>query len=201
MKKIITYIILAFLAIFCLVYGSSKLVEQKNTIQRLETNLELLLRYNKGLELETKQYKVQDSLNAAKIQSLELSVKEFKEYRAQDLALIKDLSIRAKDLESLINTRLETTDTIAVTIHDTLQGLRTFDYKSKWTDVQGYIDDDTLQMSIQNREELKVIESIKRKRVLGFLWYSRKLESRNVDVISLNPNTEIKNVSYINITQ
>lgn len=163
--------------------------------------MEVLIESNNDLILKVHNYQIQDSLNVAQIKSLELTVKEFKTYREKDAKLIKNLKIRNKDLESLINTRLETTDTITVTIHDTLQGLRTFDYKSKWTDVQGYIGDDTLQMSIQNREELKVIESVKRKRILGFLWYSRKLESRNVDVISLNPNTEIKNVSYINITQ
>ena len=165
--------------------------------------MELLLKSNNDLIFETTQYKIQDSLNVAQIKSLELTVKEFKAYRAKDAKLIKDLKIRNKDLEALVNAKLETRDTILIAIHDTIPGIATFNYTSTWTDLSGTIDTvkDTMQVSITNREDLEIVESVTRKRFLGFLWYCKKLESRKVDVVSRNPNTTIKNVSYTKIVQ
>ena len=165
--------------------------------------MEVLLESNNDLILKARHYQVQDSLNVAQIKSLELTVKEFKAYREKDAKLIKDLKIRNQDLEALVNTKLETRDTILVAVHDTVPGIATFNYTSTWTDLSGTIDmvKDTMQVSITNREDLEIIESVTRRRFLGFLWYCKKLESRKVDVVSKNPNTTIKNVSYTKIVQ
>ena len=165
--------------------------------------MEVLLKSNNDLILEARNYQIQDSLNVAQIKSLELTVKEFKTYREKDAKLIKNLKIRNKDLETLVNTKLETRDTILVAVHDTVSGIAAFNYTSTWTDLSGTIDivKDTMQVNIINREDLEIIESVTRKRFLGFLWYCKKLESRKIDVVSHNPNTTIKNVSYTKIVQ
>ena len=202
MKKLTPYlVILVLLGIIGLLW--SHILTQKKNLDRIKENMEVLLESNNDLILKARHYQIQDSLNVAQIKSLELTVKEFKTYRAQDAKLIKDLKIRNKDLEALVNTKLETCDTILVAVHDTIPGVATFNYTSTWTDLSGTIDmiKDTMQINIANREDLEIIESVTRKRFLGFLWYRKKLESRKVDVVSHNPNTTIKNVSYTKIVQ
>ena len=202
MKKLIPYlVILVLLGIIGLLWVH--ISSQKKNLDRIKENMEVLLESNNDLLLKSAQYKIQDSLNVAQIRSLELTIKEFRAYREKDAKLIKDLKIRNKDLEALVNTKLETRDTILVAVHDTIPGVATFNYTSTWTDLSGTIDmvKDTMQVSITNREDLEIVESVTRKRFLGFLWYCKKLESRKVDVVSHNPNTTIKNVSYTKIVQ
>ena len=202
MKKLIPYlVILVLFGIIGLLWG--QFLSQKNNLNRIKENMEVLLKSNNDLILKARHYQIQDSLNVAQINSLELTVKEFKTYREKDAKLIKDLKIRNKDLEALVNAKLETRDTILVAVHDTIPGVATFNYTSTWTDLSGTIDTakDTMQVSITNREDLEIVESVTRKRFLGFLWYCKKLESRKVDVVSRNPNTTIKNVSYTKIVQ
>lgn len=202
MKKLIPYLgTIVLFGIIGLLW--SQFLSQKNNLNRIKENMEVLLKSNNDLILKARHYQIQDSLNVAQIKSLELTVKEFKAYREKDAKLIKSLKIRNKDLEALVNTKLETRDTILVAVHDTVSGIATFNYTSTWTDLSGTIDiiKDTMQVNITNREDLEIIESVTRKRFLGFLWYCKKLESRKVDVVSHNPNTTIKNVSYTKIVQ
>lgn len=202
MKKLTPYlVILVLLGIIGLLWNHISV--QKKNLDRIKENMEVLLESNNDLILKARHYQVQDSLNVAQIKSLELTVKEFRTYRVQDAKLIKDLKIRNKDLEALVNTKLETRDTILVAVHDTIPGVATFNYTSTWADLSGTIDmiKDTMQINITNREDLEIIESVTRKRFLGFLWYCKKLKSRKVDVVSHNPNTTIKNVSYTKIVQ
>lgn len=202
MKKLIPYfVILVLLGIIGLLWGH--ISSQKKNLDRIKENMGVLLESNNDLILKARHYQIQDSLNVAQINSLELTVKEFKAYREKDAKLIKDLKIRNEDLEALVNTKLETRDTILIAVHDTVPGIATFNYTSTWTDLSGTIDmvRDTMQVSITNREDLEIIESVTRRRFLGFLWYCKKLESRKIDVVSKNPNTTIKNVSYTKIVQ
>lgn len=202
MKKLIPYlVILVLFGIIGLLWVH--ISSQKKNLDRIKENMGVLLESNNDLILKARHYQIQDSLNVAQINSLELTVKEFKTYREKDAKLIKDLKIRNKDLEALVNAKLETRDTILVAVHDTIPGIAAFNYTSTWTDLSGTIDmvKDTMQVSITNREDLEIVESVTRKRFLGFLWYCKKLESRKVDVVSHNPNTTIKNVSYTKIVQ
>lgn len=202
MKKLTPYLVIIVLfGIIGLLWG--RISAQKKNLNRIKENMEVLLESNNDLILKVHHYQVQDSLNVAQIRSLELTAKEFKTYREKDAKLIKSLKIRNKDLEALVSTKLETRDTILVAVHDTIPGVTTFNYISTWTDLSGTIDTikDTMQINIANREDLEVIESVTRKRFLGFLWYCKKLESRKVDVVSHNPNTTIKNVSYTKIVR
>lgn len=202
MKRFIPYIVIAVL-IGIIGLQFSQIFSQQKTITRIKSDMGLLLESNNDLILKANHYKILDSLNVAQIKSLELTVKEFKTYREEDAKLIKSLKVRNKDLEALVSTKLETRDTILVAIHDTISGIANFNYTSTWTDLSGTIDmqQNTMQVNIANREDLDIVESVTRKRFLGFLWYCKKLESRKVDVVSRNPNTTIKNVSYTRIVQ
>ena len=202
MKKLTPYLVIMVLfGIIGLLCG--RISAHKKNLDRIKENMEVLLESNNDLILKVHHYQIQDSLNVAQIRSLELTTKEFKTYRKEDAKLIESLKIRNKDLEALVNAKLETRDTILVAVRDTIPGVATFNYTSTWTDLSGTIDmiKDTMQINIANREDLEVIESVTRKRFLGFLWYCKRLESRKVDVVSHNPNTTIKNVSYTKIVQ
>ena len=87
-----------------------------------------------------------------------------------------------------------------VIIKDTIERkVKSFDYTSKWVDVDGLLDGDSLKLNIRNREELTIVESVEYKRFLGFLWKTSKVKRRDVDVVSKNPHTEIVDVDYVSI--
>ena len=76
-----------------------------------------------------------------------------------------------------------------------------FKYNSKWTDIEGYIMQDSLSMSIANREALLITESLEKKK----FWFMRLpiwlfgYKNKRLDVVSRNPNTQIQSVEYINV--
>ena len=94
-------------------------------------------------------------------------------------------------------------DTIIVELQDTIlvDSAKYFKYNSKWTDVEGYIAQDSLSMSIANRETLTTTESLEEKK----FWFIRLriwlfgYKNKRLDVVSKNPNTQIQSVEYINI--
>ena len=146
-------------------------------------------------------YKVSDSLNASQIGELQISLSEYKKYRQEDAELIKQL--RADKLQTITKTITETVSKVEIQLKDSiayLDTLKMIDYRSYWTDLHGYISNDTLQVDIINREELLVVESLQRKKFIGIKlpkWlfgYKRK----TVDILSKNPNTTIVNIEYVN---
>lgn len=205
MKNIAIKIISAFIIIAISLLGLNKLRSLKDENARLLANQKILL--SKG---QDKTYIVADSLNAAKVSGLLLTLKEYKKYRAEDLKLISQLKIKKSDLQKVISSQSETIsklstnliDSIRVdTVFNSVDTVKCFSYKSKWTDISGYINlkFDSISLQINNRESLKVVETILYKRFLGFLWKTNRIKDRQIDIISENPNTKIINLEYINI--
>ena len=67
--------------------------------------------------------------------------------------------------------------------------------------MHGYLANDTINLNIVNREELLIAESFVKKRFIGIklpIWLFG-YKTKSVDVVSKNPNTEIKNLEYIQI--
>lgn len=178
---------------------------------RLKNNQDVLLAENRTITAESQRYKVCDSLNAIRASRLELTLKEYKNYRSDDLRLIKQLKTKRANLEKIITSKSETIMALSVPLIDsvkvdTVSGndslIKCFSYTSEWTDIKGCADleKDTVSLQINNRESLKVVESVTYKRFLGFLWKTSKVKSRQVDVVSENPNTKITNCEYVSIT-
>ena len=209
--KIVVSICIVVLAILAIIIASVSIHSLREENDRLSSNQELLMTENRILLRESQRYKAQDSLNAVRVSELELTLNEYKRYRADDLKLIKSLKSKTRDLQSVISSQYITItnlqdklrDSIRIdTINMTADTLKCFDYKSKWTDVSGCINKaDSIDMQIQNRESLKIVETVTYKRFLGFLWKTCKVKSRQVDVVSENPNTEITEFEYILIKQ
>lgn len=193
-------------------FAFSKIHSLKEENTRLKSNQDILLTEKEFVMSESQKYKVSDSLNAVRVSELELTLKEYKRYRANDLKLIEQLKVGKSDLQKIVTSQSETISALSAKLQDSIRidattnqvdTLKCFDYKSKWTDVKGRIDlrRDTVELQINNRESLKVVETVTYKRFLGFLWKTSKVKSRQVGVVSENPNTEIMNCEYISIKQ
>ena len=206
--KILSSIMLFMLfIIIALIANHSKL---KSEYDRLKANQEILLSENECTLNENLWYKAIDSLNAVKVSELQLSLNEYKKYREQDLNLIKQLKINKSELQKVITSNTETINYMSIRLKDTIRldtiiniadTIKCFTYNSKWTDLQGIINKDSVSIQIKNRESLKVIESVKYKRFLGFLWRTNKIKSRKIDIVSENPNTSIINVEAISLSK
>ena len=175
---------------------------------RLQNNQSILLSENNALIAESQKYKTSDSLNAIKVNELRLTLEEYKKYRSDDLALINRLKVDKREMQKVIDLQARTIDDLSTPLHDTVVIYRgseidakAFSYKSHWTDVDGVVNlqSDSVSLSIKNRESLVIVESVKYKRFLGFLWRTRRIKSRSVDIVSRNPNTEIVSADYESI--
>lgn len=208
--KIITKIKLialcvALIGIAFLFIRISNLAEE-NT--RLQNNQSTLLSENNALIAESQKYKTSDSLSAIKVNELRLTLEEYKKYRSDDLALINKLNIDKREMQKVIDLQAKTINDLAAPLRDTViiykgseTGVKAFSYRSQWTDVEGLINlqSDSVNLSVRNRESLVIVESVKYKRFLGFLWRTKKIKSRSVDIVSRNPNTEIIDADYESI--
>ena len=175
-----------------------KLTDERN---RYRGNTETLLQ-----DVET--YKTKDSLNAAKVGVLELKLSEFEKYRASDAELIKTLQTKNRELEAVTTAQMETINELRATVRDSivyLPGdtvttvLRCIEYSDKWVDFDGCIKNNTFSGKIITRDSLLITETVQYKRWLGFLWKTKKVKNRELDVVCKNPHTKIMGVEYIEI--
>ena len=174
----------------------------------LKSNQEILLSEKSGLLAENNRYRVADSLNAIKAEELRLTAYEYKKYYSESLETIRKLRLDKRDMQRVIDMQANTISELSTDVRDTVIirdttriPAKTFSYRSKWTDVDGLIDlnADTIDLSINNRESLIVVESVEYRRFLGFLWKTKNIKNRSVDIVSLNPNTTITNAEYKSI--
>lgn len=147
-------------------------------------------------------YQVNDSLNASQIGELQLKLSEYKKYRKEDTELIKKL--RADKPQTIVKTKTETKYKIKTELRDSViykDTLKAINYSSYWTDLHGFINKDTIQINIANREELVLVESLQRKKFLGIKlpgWLFG-YKQKTLDVVSKNPNTTITDIEYVNL--
>lgn len=175
-----------------------KLTDERNGYRG---NTETLLQ-----DVET--YKTKDSLNAAKVGVLELKLSEFEKYRASDAELIKTLQTKNRELERVTTTQMETINELRATVRDSIVYLpgdtvttvvRCIEYSDKWVDFDGCIKNNTFSGKIITRDSLLITETVQYKRWLGFLWKTKKIKNRQIDVVSKNPATKILGVEFVTI--
>lgn len=203
MKKylIIAAIALAVAAVVTIWVQRSRINQLTGERDKYRTNTETLLQ-------DVSRYQTKDSLNAAKVGVLELKLSEFEKYRASDAELIKTLQTKNRELERVTTTQMETINELRATVRDSvvyLLGdtvttvLRCIEYSDKWVDFDGCIKNNTFSGKIITRDSLLITETVQYKRWLGFLWKTKKIKNREIDVISRNPHTKIMGVEYIEI--
>lgn len=204
MKKylIIAAIALAVSAVVTIWVQRSRINTLTGERDKYRTNTETLLQ-------EVSRYQTKDSLNAAKVGVLELKLSEFEKYRASDAELIKTLQTKNRELERVTTTQMETINELRGTVRDSivyLPGdtttivLKCVDISDPWFSLKGCTTPDgEFTGTFVNRDSILVAATVQYKRFLGFLWKTKKIKNREIDVISRNPHTKIMGVEYIEI--
>lgn len=202
MKKylIIAAVIVAFATIIG--WQQSRIKSLTADRDKYRSNTETLLQ-------DIKTYQTKDSLNAAKVGNLTLKVSEYEKYRADDLALIKTLQTKNRDLERVTTAQLETINELRATVRDSvvyLPGdtvttiLRCVDIVEPYFELHGCATPDgQFTGTYINRDSLLIVETVQYKRWLGFLWKTKKIKNRQIDVVSKNPATKILGVEFVTI--
>lgn len=204
MKKylIIAAIALAVSAVVTIWVQRSRINTLTGERDKYRTNTETLLQ-------EVSRYQTKDSLNAAKVGVLELKLSEFEKYRASDAELIKTLQTKNRELERVTTTQMETINELRATVRDSvvyLPGdtvttvLRCVDIVEPWFELHGCATPDGQFTGTHiNRDSLLIVETVQYKRFWGFLWKTRKIKNREIDVVSKNPATRILGVEFVTI--
>lgn len=153
-------------------------------------------------------FRVNDSLNAINTSIIKLKLSEYEDLKREDAKLINELLTKNKKLNSVISAQTSTINKLNGSVKDSLiyvdrvivDSLKCISYNDEWLNVDLCLTtDNTYSGAVTNYESLKVVRSAKYKRFLGFLWYTNKIKSEHISVISLNPSTEIRDVEYIQI--
>lgn len=203
MKKYIaiTACVLIVTAAVALIWADSRINALTAQRDKYKGNTETLLS-------DIEKYRVRDSLNAAQVQSLELSIKEYERFRADDARLIRDLKAKNRDLAAVNKTQSQTIIDLLAIPRDTLLIRDSVKIPAialhcgdAWFDFDGLLTEKEFTGSLANRDSLVVAETVKYKRFLGFLWKTKEIKDRQVDVVSKNPHTNILNVEYVIITK
>jgi hypothetical protein len=204
MKKylIIAAIALAVAAVVTIWVQRSRINTLTGERDKYRTNTETLLQ-------EVSRYQTKDSLNAAKVGVLELKLSEFEKYRASDAELIKTLQTKNRDLERVTTTQMETINELRATVRDSvvyLPGdtvttvLRCVDIVEPYFELHGCATPDGQFTGTHiNRDSLLIAETVQYKRFWGFLWKTKKIKNREIDVVSKNPATKILGVEFVTI--
>jgi hypothetical protein len=185
-------------ATLCFIVARTQIARANAERDRYKGNTEALL-------TDVELFRVRDSLNAARVQSLELTVKEFERFRADDAELIRQLKERNRDLatvnktqsQTIIDLRAVPKDTIVIVKDSIRVPAVAVHCGDSWFDFDGVLTADEFTGTLQNRDSLLLAETVKYKRFLGFLWKTRRVQDRKLDVVSKNPHTQIMGLEYV----
>ena len=198
MNKFFTLFVAAMAVAVALIVCRTRLDRMAQERDRYKGNTNALL-------ADVEHYRVRDSLNAARVQSLELTVKEYERFRADDAALIKQLKQRNRDLAAVNKTQSQTIidllaipkDTVVI-VRDSIQVPAVAVHcGDAWFDFDGVLTAEQFTGKLTNRDSLLLAETVKYRRFLGFLWKTRHVQDRQLDVVSRNPHTQILDVEHI----
>lgn len=203
MKKYIGLAVAAVVvaAIVALVVQHGKIKHLRAERDTYQTNTQVLME-------DVKRYQTRDSLNVATIGVLELKLSEFKKYRAEDAELIKSLKIKNRDLEAVTTAQMQTISELRAELKDSIVYLpgdtvervvKCIEYRDRYLDVVGCIIDNVFSGEVVSRDSLTIVNTVQYKRFWGFLWKTKKVKNRQIDVVSKNPHTQIMGVEYIEI--
>lgn len=159
---------------------------------------------------EVERYRTSDSLNAVKAEVLSLKLSEMERYRAEDMKTIESLRIKTKELEQITTMQMQTIANIKGEVRDSIvyrdkiirDTVKALDVSDEWIVLHGVIyDDGIFDGTLEVRDSLTIVETVKRKRFLGFLWRTKRIKSREVDVVNKNPYSQIVGLETIRIEQ
>ena len=179
---------------------------QQSRIKSLTAERDKYRSNTETLLQDVRTYQTKDSLNAAKVGVLELKLSEFERYRASDAELIKTLQIKNRELEALTSAQCQTIIDLRGTVRDSLvyvdrvvvDTLRCITAADKWFSFDGCVNrKNEFTGKFVNRDSLIIAATVEYKRFLNFLWKTKKVKNREIDVVCKNPHTKIMGVEYI----
>ena len=177
------------------------LVDRK--IDRLTVQRDKYRNNTETLLADVETYRVRDSLNAARVQSLELSVKDYERFRAEDAALIKELKQRNRDLAAVNKTQSQTIIDLRAVPRDTVVLVRDsvrvpaveVHCGDAWYNFDGILTKDEFTGKMEHRDSLLLVESVRYKRFLW--WKTKRIKDRQLDCVSKSPHNSIKGLEYV----
>ena len=197
MKCKLILFVLVIVALSYITVSGMRIASLKDEAAKYKNNTEVLLE-------DVERYRVLDSLSGARVESLELTVKEYERYRAEDARLIKALRAKNRDLAAVASTQTQTNIALQTIARDTVVIRDSVEVKAKavycgdpWYDFRGVLAGEEFTGELVCRDSLLVAETVKRGRFLGFLWKTKRIRDRRLDVVSRNPHTEIMGIEHI----
>ena len=194
-KKWIIVAVVILAAAIAVIWVDKKIDRLTAQRDKYRNNTETLLS-----DVET--YRVRDSLNAARVQSLELTVKEFERFRADDAALVAELNSKNRDLAAINKSQLETIIRLSSIPRDTIIIRDSVKIPAVsvhcgdvWYDFDGLLTERDFTGTLRNRDSLVLAETVKYKRFL--FWKTKKVKDRRLDCVSLNPHTKIIGIEHV----
>lgn len=186
--------------LFAIVLQGVLLRNARSERNRYRQNTESLL-------VEVEEFKVRDSLSAAKAQDLSLKLSELKKYRKEDAKLIADMGVKLRNLQAVASVGTETrTEFVTKIVHDTIikavgdtSKAALIDYEDKWLTFKGRLENGKFRGNIISRDSLLIAENVKYKRFL--FWRTKRVKSRDFRVVSKNPHTKIVDCEHIIIKE
>ena len=196
MKK---YLILAAVAIV----AALAVILADRKIERLTAERDRYAGNTVALLSDIERYRVRDSLNAARVQSLELTVKEYERFRADDAALIKQLKQRNRDLAAVNKTQSQTIIDLRAVPRDTVVLVRdsiitpavAVHCGDAWYNFDGLLTKDEFTGKMEHRDSMLLVESVRYKRFLW--WKTKRVKDRQLDCVSKSPHNSIIGLEYV----
>lgn len=196
MKKL--FVVVAIYAIAATAVGVWRIGDLRRENRRLESNQHALMN-----SVET--YRTRAGESAAAVERLTLRCEEFRRTHSEDLARIRDLGLRLRRVESMAvaasqsryDLRIGLRDTIIVrdTLRDTV---RVFDGGDAWSRVEGRIDGDTLEYTLQTVDTIRqIVHRVPRR----FLFVRYGTKAIRQEMVSSNPHTQLVYTEYIELTR
>lgn len=201
--------LLAIAAVVLIVLSAMLYISIKNNRQ-LRADVERYASNTSILMQDIERYRTSDSLNAAKVGVLSLKLSEMEDLRAEDIKTIESLKIKKKELEQITTMQMRTIANIKGEVRDSVvyrdkiirDTVKALNVSDDWIDLHGVIyDDGIFDGTLEVMDSLTIVETVQRKRFLGFLWRTKRIKSREVDVVNKNPYSQIVGLESITIEQ
>jgi hypothetical protein len=134
---------------------------------------------------------------------------EYERRRKEDADLIAELRLKKKDVERVAsvqaNTRIELSGEVrdsVIYVRDSIYvNAQCVDIVDPYIELHGcFLADSSFKGDVRVYNRLVITETVKYKRFLGFLWKTKKVKSREYDVVSDNPYTSIDGFEVVRIS-
>ena len=191
------------IAVACILAAAIAFILLNQRIARLTDERDRYKGNTTALLSDVEHYRVRDSLNAARVQSLELTLKEYERFRADDAELIRSLKQRNRDLAAVKKTQSQTIIDLSAVPRDTVIIVRdsiqvpavAVHCGDAWYNFDGLLTKDEFTGKMEHRDSLLLVESVRYKRFLW--WKTKRIKDRQLDCVSKSPHNSIIGLEYV----